>query len=303
MVSTSMAENHNPNSDNIGDDTWDCFESDESAQQNEHEGHKPAKETEIVCASINSAIETHEGSTSHESSAFPRSMVFFEKKDSMQVDSNEDLNLSNHLSILSNLIQHISISPANRSRYQYAQFCEQIGAKIIEERILRSLGKDLHRLIEARRLNFNTIRSCENGKARSCFRSVVYIHVMYDHTDPDYVGVYVGSSLHIGKRIKEHVENLTVANKFLKAGKKLERKKRRLNSLHINFWNGRPKIRDFWLVFGQLEMRGNDEKAKLAFLLNILEMFAMLILERCLLKSCGETCRKVLKYALIHGPA
>jgi hypothetical protein len=89
-------------------------------------------------------------------------MVFLEKKDSIRADSNEDLNPGNHLLILSNLIQQIgeSASPVNRSRYQYTHFCKQIGAKIIEKRILRSLEKDFNRLIEARRLNFNTIKSC-----------------------------------------------------------------------------------------------------------------------------------------------
>ena len=98
-------------------------------------------------------------------------MVFLEKKDSIRADSNEDLDPGGHLSILLNLIQqiHESTSPVNRSRYQYSQVYKQIGAKIIEERILRSLEMDFNRLIEARRLNLNTIKLCENGKARYVF--------------------------------------------------------------------------------------------------------------------------------------
>jgi hypothetical protein len=89
--------------------------------------------------------------------------------------------------------------------------------------------------------------------------------------------VYIGSSLCIGLRIKEHIENLNAAKKHKKKGKKLEREKRRLNAIHINFWSRRPGIRDFWLVFGQLETRDHDDNEELAFFLNILEMYAMLL--------------------------
>jgi hypothetical protein len=58
---------------------------------------------------------------------------------------------------------------------------------------------------------------------------------MYDPADPDYIGVYIGSSLCIGLRIKRHIEDLNAAKKHKKKEKKLERKKRRLNSIHINF--------------------------------------------------------------------
>jgi hypothetical protein len=88
--------------------------------------------------------------------------------------------------------------------------------------------------------------------------------------------VYIGSSFRIGSRIKEHIEDLNAAKKHKKKGKKLERKKRRLNTIHINFWSRRPGIRDFWLVFGQLETQDDDDK-ELEFFLNILEMYAMLL--------------------------
>jgi hypothetical protein len=34
--------------------------------------------------------------------------------------------------------------------------------------------------------------------------------MIYDPADPDYVGVYIGSSLHISPRIKDHIEDLEI---------------------------------------------------------------------------------------------
>jgi Uri superfamily endonuclease len=101
--------------------------------------------------------------------------------------------------------------------------------------------------------------------------------VIYDPADPDYIGVYIGSSFRIGPRIKEHIEDLNAAKKH--------KKKRHLNTIHIDFWSRRPGIRDFWLVFGQLETRDDDDKEELAFFSS----------ERYLFKSYGETCRKALQ--------
>ena len=60
--------------------------------------------------------------------------------------------------------------------------------------------------------------------------------------------------------MKDHIEDLDAAKKHKKKGKKLKREKRHLNTVHINFWSRRSEIRDFWLVFGQLETRDNDDR-------------------------------------------
>ena len=164
------------------------------------------------------------------------------------------------------------LSAVNGLRYQYAQVANKIGAKTIEKRILSSLEKDVQRLIEIGSLNLGTIKSCDKAQARLCFRPGVYIHVIYDPADPAFIGVYIGSSLCIGSRIKDHIEDLTAAQKYKNMGGKLERKKRRLNTVQMNFWSRRPGLRDFWLVFGQLEMQEGDNKEDLAVLLNILEV-------------------------------
>ena len=59
--------------------------------------------------------------------------------------------------------------------------------------------------------------------------------MIYDPADLDYIGVYIRLSLRIGPRIKDHIEDLDAAKKHKKKGKKLEGKKRRLNTVHINF--------------------------------------------------------------------
>ncbi len=135
----------------------------------------------------------------------------------------------------------------------------------------------MQRINEIGSLNLDTIKSCDKAQARLCCRPGVCIHVIYDPADPAIIGVYIGSSLCIGSRIKEHIEDLIAAQKYKNMGGKLERKKRRLNTVQMNFWGRRPGLRDFWLVFGQLEMQEGDDKEEIAAILNILEMYAMLL--------------------------
>ena len=137
------------------------------------------------------------------------------------------------------------LSAANGLRYQYAQFANKIGATTIEKRILRSLSKDVQRLNEIGSLNLDTIKSCDKAQARLCFRPSVYIHAIYGPADPAFIGVYIGSSLCIGSRIKEHIEDLIAAQKYKSMGGKLERKKRRLSTVQMNFWSRRPGFHDF----------------------------------------------------------
>jgi hypothetical protein len=70
-----------------------------------------------------------------------------------------------------------------------------------------------------------------------------------------------------------HIRDFKAARNRKQKGKK----KRRRNTLHIDFWSRRPEIRDFGLVFGQLETRDHNDEEELAFLLNILEMYGMLL--------------------------
>jgi hypothetical protein len=48
----------------------------------------------------------------------------------------------------------------------------------------------------------------------SMLSSWVYVHVMSDPNDDNYVGLYVGSSLCIGARIKEHERDVAAAKKW-----------------------------------------------------------------------------------------
>jgi hypothetical protein len=181
MAPISTSENNNQNF--ADDDKWEGFKSDDEAEPNEREGHKPDNETEhSVWEDINSETDISGDSNSHGSGASPRSRVLLEKKDGTLVDLNDNLDPDSHLSILSNLIRQVDEpqSSVNRSIYQYAKFAQKIGAKTVQEQILRRLGKDLQRLIETRSLNFDTIKSCEKFKARSSHRPSVYTHVVYD---------------------------------------------------------------------------------------------------------------------------
>jgi hypothetical protein len=192
-------------------------------------------------------------------------------KDGTSAELNDKFDPDHHLSILSNLIQRTEKPPdfVNGLRYQYARIVKNFGVKVVEEQILGSLEKDLRHLIGTRRLDFETVKSCNKSKAQSCVRPGVYIHVIYDPADSDYIGVYIGSALYIGPRIRMHIRDFKAARN--------RKKKRRRNTLHIDFWSRRPGIRDFWLVFGQLKTR-DDNDEELAFLLNnILEMYAMLL--------------------------
>jgi hypothetical protein len=274
MASISTAENDNPNF--ADDDEWKGFESDNEAEPGEREGYEPDNEAEhSVWKGINSETDTPKDSNSHGSGVSPRLRVFSEMKDGTSAELNDKFDPDHHLSILSNLIRRTEKPPdfVNGLRYQYARIVKNFGVKAVEEQILGSLEKDLRHLIGTRRLDFETVKSCNKSKAQSCVRPGVYIHVIYDPADSDYIGVYIGSALYIGPRIGMHIRDFKAARNRKKKGKK----KRRRNTLHIDFWSRRPGIRDFWLVFGQLKTRDDNDKEELAFLLNILEMYAMLL--------------------------
>ncbi|KAH8801790.1 hypothetical protein F5884DRAFT_527661 [Xylogone sp. PMI_703] len=134
----------------------------------------------------------------------------------------------------------------------------------------------MERLLIVEGLTLSTMRSCDKLQARLCFGPGVYIHVIYDPVAGNSAGVYVGSSIRISSRIKEHIEDFKAAKKYKRGDKKLERKKRRLNTVHLNFWRRRG-FHNFWVVFGQLKMQEGDTKEELALLLNILKMYAMFL--------------------------
>jgi hypothetical protein len=176
-------------------------------------GLKSDNEPEHVWEDTNTEIDTPEDSDSHGIGASPRLGVFFENKDGTRADPNVNPEPGNYLSLLLNLIRQLNepLSAVNGLRYQYAQVANKIGAKTIEKRILRSLSKDVQRLNEIGSLNLDTIKSCDKAQARLCFLPGVYIHVIYDPADPAFIGVYIGLSLCIGSRIKDHIEDLIAA--------------------------------------------------------------------------------------------
>ena len=93
----------------------------------------------------------------------------------------------------------------------------------------------MQRLNEIGNFNLDTIKSCDKAQVRLLFRPDVYIYVTYDPADPAFIGVYIGSSLCIGSRIKEHIEDLLAAHNYKNMRGKLERTKRRLNTVQMNF--------------------------------------------------------------------
>lgn len=127
-------------------------------------------------------------------------------------------------------------------------------------------------LIETGRLSFDKVNQCQKSKARTCHRPGVYVHVMYDPSGDKYVGLYVGSSLSIGARIKELERGLAAATKRRPMPARLSRKNRRLGTSRIKFWSQRPGIQSFWLIFGQLERRGDSNMEEVALLLNFMEI-------------------------------
>jgi hypothetical protein len=102
---------------------------------------------------------------------------------------------------------------------------------------------------------------------------------MYDPNDDNYVGLYVGSSLCIGARIKEHERGLAAARKRESMPARLSEESRRLGTSHINFWSQRPGIRSFWLIF-ELKRRGDGNMEEVALLLNFMEMYSMLLFRK-----------------------
>jgi len=100
---------------------------------------------------------------------------------------------------------------------------------------------------------------------------------MYHPKDPTIVGIYIGQAMKIGARISEHEKDLDVVKNLRKPRRRKGKPKNQTR--HIKFWH-QGGIHDFWLVFGQFDRpTTRDGLEQLGLFLNILEMYAALILQ------------------------
>jgi hypothetical protein len=194
---------------------WGDFKSDGEAEACQEGDEADNQTIHKILEDAHSAIYTPGGSTSLGrglSGSSPQLEAFDERKLVSWADLNDALDPqfrldpNNHILILSNMIRQIDKATysADEPRYKCVEFLKKIGTHTLEERILASIELDLRGLIEIRRLSFDTLYECQKAKARRCHEPGVYVHVMYDLDDDNYVGLYVGSSLCISARIKEH---------------------------------------------------------------------------------------------------
>lgn len=206
------------------DDEWEGFESDSEAEANQ-KGHKSDNRTgHRILEDIHSATDTPGGSTSLGrglSRSLSRLGAFDERDLVSWVDLNNTLDprfrlgSNHHILGLSNMIRRMDKAAysTDEPRYKYAEFISKIRAQNIGEWILASIESNLRGLIETGRLSFDTVNQCKKSKARTCHRLGIYVHVMYALYDDNRVGMYFGSSLCIGARIKEHERNLAAVRK------------------------------------------------------------------------------------------
>jgi hypothetical protein len=191
---------------------------------------------------------------------------------------NDTLNPNHHLSVLRCLVQHMKEPHFLRNWHKdYAKLAESKGAGGIETTIIQGLNKSLRPLVETGQLDLQSLRACNGLKPKHSARPGVYIHVMYHPKDPTIVGIYIGQAMKMGARISDHEKDLEVVKNLRKPRRR--KGKPRNHTRHIKFWH-QGGIHDFWLVFGQFDRpTTRDGLEQLGLFLNILEMYAALILQ------------------------
>jgi hypothetical protein len=250
LVTLRFNQEELDNSDEVGTKNNECEdqESDsnivEDCYQNDHDESKP---------SVNKTS--------------PATKLFFDEDNKALADPIDELDPDNHLAILSNLLWNLEKPKdfMDKLLIKYQSFVKKLGAEVIKGQILQSLEEDVRKMIETGQLDVRTLKACNTRMAQYCGYPGVYVHVMYNPNDPADIGIYIGSALHVATRIKEHIRC------------RYNPKRKSSGIEHWKFWN-RPGIRDFWVVLGRFK---DDfvfkDKERLPLLLNILEIYGMLL--------------------------
>jgi hypothetical protein len=189
--------------------------------------------------------------------------VFFDEDNESLAEFIPTSDPDNHLEILSTLLRHIEKPKGftNRLLFKYEDFIKKHGVQAIKDQIWQGLKEDVRTMLEGSQINLTTLQACKKTGAQFCRLPGVYAHVMYDPKNPTDIGIYIGSAKHIASRIKEH---------------SWPRQSQGSGKGHLDAWK-RLGIRDFWMVIGTLENFSSKDVGQLPMLLNIFEMYGMLL--------------------------
>lgn len=228
-------------------------------------------------------------------------------KENGRVSSN-NLGPDNHLSILNRPIQDVNLPPhfleIIRRRNCEETFVEDSRAETIAGHILKRLDPDLLALIETGKLRLDTLKKLE--KTKTCTRHIpgIYVHVLYKPTNPDVIGIYIGSSLPLFERVKEHRRDRRRPLKKRRTQRTMEHGpalKPKPISVNQEAWN-KEGTQDFWLSFAQPDLPNSEGKRKdLVLLLNVLESIRHFFFALYPEYLCNMIHLLVLRLILIHG--
>jgi len=97
------------------------------------------------------------------------------------------------------------------------------------------LDSDLLNLIETREFRLETLKELKTKKLGISNRPRIYVHIIYNHDNPDVVGIYVGSADRLAARVEGHK----------KAQKKDKRRQKRGDANERRSLVPRRRIRSF----------------------------------------------------------
>jgi hypothetical protein len=139
------------------------------------------------------------------------------------------------------------------------------------------LDSDLLNLIETEELRLETLKELKTKKPGISNRPGIYVHIIYNHDNPDVVGIYVGSADQLVVRIEGHKRAQKKDKRHQKRGGRERKTQPRSQTAHQKFW-AREGYRDFWLCFAELDTpQSAKEKDDIDVILNILEKYSALL--------------------------
>ena len=155
------------------------------------------------------------------------------------------------------------------------------------------MNSDLLNLVEPGDLRLETLKELKIKNQGISNRPGIYVHIIYNHDNPNVAGIYVGSADRLAARIGEHKKAQEKDKRRQKRGGRERKTKPRSQTVHQKFW-AREGYRDFWLCFVELDPpQSAIEKDNMDVILNILEKYSVL-----LFRSLSQ---QSLQRALPHG--
>lgn len=106
----------------------------------------------------------------------------------------------------------------------------------------------------------------------------VYAHLIFDPNDAGFCGVYVGSARCVSARIKQHERDYQKCQRWKKPNSTRSKQPKQLTSPHLKLWNRRKGVQSLWILLGHVDRRSTMGKDQAFLVLNILEMYSMLLL-------------------------